>query len=58
MRQKRRYNENFDDKQIFEWMKELINGLYYLKMHNIIHRDIKPEYVIILFYFNFINYFF
>ncbi len=39
-------------------MKELINGLYYLKMHNIIHRDIKPEYVIILFYFNFINYFF
>jgi len=39
----RRYNKKFDDRQIFQWIKEIINGLYYLKKNNIIHRDIKPE---------------
>jgi len=39
----RRYNKKFDDRLIFQWIKEIINGLYYLKKNNIIHRDIKPE---------------
>jgi serine/threonine protein kinase len=34
-----------DDEQIFKWIKELINGLYYLRKMNVIHRDIKPEYI-------------
>jgi serine/threonine protein kinase len=40
---KRKTESKCDDEQIFKWIKELINGLYYLRKNNVIHRDIKPE---------------
>jgi hypothetical protein len=45
MREKRNLRENFDDKLIFKWIKELIYGLNYLHKNHVIHRDIKPEYI-------------
>jgi serine/threonine protein kinase len=37
--------KKFEDDQILKWIKDLINGLYYLHENSIIHRDIKPEYL-------------
>jgi serine/threonine protein kinase len=45
IRNKIKTERKFDDEQIFKWIKELINGLYYLRKKNVIHRDIKPEYL-------------
>ena len=55
IRNKIKTESKFDDEQIFKWIKELINGLYYLRKNNVIHRDIKPEYILFeLYYVNII----
>jgi serine/threonine protein kinase len=49
LREKKNLKENFDDKLIFKWIKELIYGLNYLHKNHVIHRDIKPEYTLLQF---------
>lgn len=41
-------NENnlkFEIEEIISWCQDLLNGLEYLCSQNVIHRDIKPEYI-------------
>ncbi len=33
---------NFELEKVFEWTKQMINGLDYLYEKSVIHRDIKP----------------
>ena len=41
----------FPSKQIYEWSCEMIEGMYYLHSNRIIHRDIKPSYIIQKYFF-------
>ena len=38
----------FDNQIIFVWLCEIIEGLEHLHSMRIIHRDIKPAYIIII----------
>jgi serine/threonine protein kinase len=40
----------FDHELIYEWITDIIRGLEYIHSNEIIHRDIKPGYIIFLYY--------
>jgi serine/threonine protein kinase len=41
----------FDNEEIFKWSYDILRALKYLRNKCIVHRDVKPQYVII-FLFN------
>ena len=46
IKEAKRLNRNFEEKQILDWIRQATNALNYLhsrKPDAIIHRDIKPE---------------
>ena len=43
IRIKQETETKFENKKVFQWLCEMINGLCYLHENNIIHRDIKPS---------------
>jgi serine/threonine protein kinase len=40
-----RKEEDIDNDQVEKWSNQLILGLNFLHTNNIIHKDIKPEFV-------------
>ena len=36
----------FQEETVAEWSHEMVEGIYFLHNNSIIHRDIKPEFVI------------
>lgn len=39
---------NFESETVFKWTKQLLDGLDYLFEKNVIHRDIKPGYILMM----------
>jgi serine/threonine protein kinase len=40
--------KRFNHEQIYEWSCEMIEAINYLHLNQIIHRNIKPSYIIMI----------